>query len=120
MAATPEAEDIPTESHAHTDEVGTIGDHDSESIDAEMAAMLNAELGAIDSAEAVQASAHTADESSAIDINNLTYAGPSRTLPDHLIQESFGVEGGVGMRRLASGVLEDDDDGDSDSSASSD
>lgn len=106
-----------------------------EEIDAEMAAMLDAELG--NTGEDVQKNLDPAtgqnpdaempgiqfDDSAEIDsegLNQLIQQNEEIAHEESAASGGFGVEGGVGMRRLATGVMEDDDDADSDTSGSSD
>lgn len=103
-----------------------------EEIDDEMAAMLNAELGNI--GEDVEGDPALGDDPAAglpeslfsdsanidwQDIDQLMRPDEEVNFDEPAATGGFGVEGGVGMRRLATGVMEDDDDGDSDSSESS-
>lgn len=110
-------------------EHGTYLEQEDVMIDADMAAMLNAEMASISDSTGrldVENSTPGAENVTeydiampAMDVHDIGYANSITSHADTQIQGGFGVEGGVGMRRLATGVLDDDEDGDSDSSASS-
>lgn len=106
-----------------------------EEIDAEMAAMLDAELGntgeeaqenlepALGEDSAAELAQMQFDDSANIDsegLDQLMQQNEEIAREESAASGGFGVEGGVGMRRLATGVMEDDDDADSDTSGSSD
>jgi transcription initiation factor TFIID subunit 7 len=89
-------------------------------LDEEMAALLQAELN-----EIAEPAEIAADDAAALrELQDLTVAGGDGDIEMDSIMSSaqkpaFGVEGGVGMRRLATGVL-DEGDGSSDSDDSDD
>jgi transcription initiation factor TFIID subunit 7 len=123
----------PLDAEAMDVEGASIEEGGDEEIDAEMAAMLDAELGTIggDASETLAMGEDLASElpqAQFIDAVDVDSEGL-----EHLIRQDaaldydgsaasggFGVEGGVGMRRLATGVMEDDEDADSDTSGSTD
>lgn len=109
----------------------TPGEDQDHGIDSEMAAMLNAELGGGNTGVGDAPHTEETDESPApgglSTVNEINHEDLSQLLLQtegndggFKEAEGFGVEGGVGMRRLATGAMEDDDDADSDSSDSTD
>jgi transcription initiation factor TFIID subunit 7 len=90
-------------------------------LDEEMAALLAAELNDIDAPPEIAAD----DAATLLEISGLTVERPDDDVEMETIMSSaqkpaFGVEGGVGMRRLATGVLDEGDGSSSDSDDSDD
>ena len=91
-------------------------------IDAELAALLEAELNEVDAPGEMESE----DAATLRELQDLAFEGPADDGDVEMSLEvppaprsGFGVEGGVGMRRLANGLL-DDGDGSSDSDDSDD
>ena len=91
-------------------------------MDAELAALLEAELNEVDAPGEMESE----DAATLRELQDLAFEGPADDGDVEMSQEvppaprsGFGVEGGVGMRRLANGLL-DDGDGSSDSDDSDD